>query len=166
MASAPYIGQTSLETLSLSLLYLLDRPSDRRFWRPWTQQEIEESERDAAARNDRFAFSRKKSGEGCFLPDAYLPQHRRHRFMGELPHQWLEIYGTCDCGELVEYWIKFCDGIATECRSESPTLGPGFFDDAVEPRLDGYCTIFPAESVSFRVLDVTPAEAVQSALRR
>src|SRR6266446_2441032 len=29
-------------------LYLLDRPSDRRFWRPWTKQEIEASERVAS----------------------------------------------------------------------------------------------------------------------
>jgi hypothetical protein len=50
--------------------------------------------------------------------------------MGELPHQWVEIYGQCECGELAEYWIKFCDGVANELRSERPKLGPGFFDDA------------------------------------
>lgn len=113
-------------------LYLLDRPSDLRFWRPWTEQEIEESERMAAAASGVFPLWRRKAGEGCFLSDAYLPEHRRQRFMGELPHQWVEIYRTCECGEWAEYWIKFCDGVATEYRSEPPTLGPGFFDDANE----------------------------------
>jgi hypothetical protein len=113
-------------------LYLLDRPSDRRFWRSWTTQEIEESERMAAGESGIPALWRRKAGEGRFLPDAYLPQHRRQRFMGELPHQWLEIHGTCECGEPAEYWIKFCDGVATECRSEPPTPECGFFDDARE----------------------------------
>ncbi len=111
-------------------LYLLDRPSDRRFWRPWTEQEIKESKRMAAARGGTFTLWKKEAGEGCFLPEAFLPQHRRHRFMGELPHQWVEIYSSCDCGTAAEYWIKFCDGVATEYRSEPPTLGPGFFDEA------------------------------------
>ena len=110
-------------------LYLLDRPSDRRFWRPWTEQEIEDSERSAATRGALFGLV-KRRGEGCFLPEACLPQNRRQRFMGELPHQWVEIYSTCDCGEFVEYWIKFSDGIAREARSAAPTFEPGFFDNA------------------------------------
>src|SRR5437667_381174 len=32
------------------------------------------------------------------------------------PSPWVELYGTCRCGEFVEYWIKFCDGVATESR--------------------------------------------------
>src|SRR3989454_11934864 len=88
-------------------LYLLDRPSDRRFWRPWTKQEIEASERVASEPRAIFEPLTKKAGEGCFLPDAYRPEHRRQRFMGELPHQWMEIYGTCECGQFVEWWIKF-----------------------------------------------------------
>jgi hypothetical protein len=111
-------------------LYLLDRPSDRRFWRPWTEREIEESQRLSAESDDVFAFLRKNAGEGCFLPDAYLPQNRRQRFMGELPHQWVEIHGACGCGEFAEYWIKFCDGIAIELRAKPPTLEPEFFENA------------------------------------
>lgn len=112
-------------------LYLLDCPSDRRFWRAWTEQEIAASERLAQnERNRLFRLWEKKLGEGCFLPEAYLPQHRRQRFMGELPHQWMEIHSTCACKEYVQYWIKFSDGIAVEHRSESPTLEPGFFDHA------------------------------------
>lgn len=110
-------------------LYLLDRPSDRRHWRPWTEEEIAESER-LAERGGLFSFWRKKSGEGCFLPEAYLPENRRQRFMGELPHQWVEIHARCACGEFMEHWIKFCEGVATDARSEAPRQEPGFFDDA------------------------------------
>ena len=110
-------------------LYLLDRPSDRRYWRPWTKQEIEASERVASEPRAIFEPLTKKAGEGCFLPDAYRPEHRRQRFMGELPLQWMEIYGTCECGQFVEWWIKFCDGVASEFCSEPPTHPAGFFDD-------------------------------------
>ena len=111
-------------------LYLLDEPSDRRFWSPWTEAEIAESERLAAEREGLFAVLQKKAGEGRFLPDAYLPRNRRQRFMGELPHRWVEIHGTCPCGRSAERWIEFCDGVATEVRSAAPTRGPGFFDEA------------------------------------
>ena len=110
-------------------LYLLDRPADRRFWRPWTDEEIAESDR-WAERSGLGAFLRRKAGEGCFLPEAYLPKNRRQRFMGELPHQWVEIHRGCECGEGVERWIKFSDGIGAETRSEPPRHEPGFFDDA------------------------------------
>jgi hypothetical protein len=111
-------------------LYLLDRPSDRRFWHAWTNEEIEESERMSAETDGVFALGEKKRGEGCFLPEAYLPEQRRQRFMGELPHQWVELYGGCECGEFIERWIKFTDGVATDCRSERPALASQFFDEA------------------------------------
>lgn len=110
-------------------LSLLDPPSGRRFWRPWTEAEIAECEREAQ-RGGLFALRRRKPGEGRFLPEAYLPENRRRRSMGELPHQWVEIYATCACGASVERWIKFSDGIATETRSEPPRHDPGFFDGA------------------------------------
>lgn len=99
-------------------LYLLERPSDRRFWRAYTPEEIAESNRLADERGGLFELWRKKPGDGTFLPEAFHPQHRRQRFMGELPHQWVDMYYGCDCGEFVEYWIKFSDGIAVECRRE------------------------------------------------
>jgi hypothetical protein len=110
-------------------LYLLDHPADRRLWRPWTEQEITESDR-WAERGGLGALLRRKAGEGCFLPEAYLPENRRQRFMGELPHQWVEIHRGCECRAWVEHWIKFCDGIGAETRSEPPRHEPGFFDGA------------------------------------
>ena len=111
-------------------LYLLDRPSDERFWHAWTEEEIFESERDAK-RGGVFALMQRIRGDGHYLPEAYLPQHRRERFMGELPHQWVEIHASCACGGYLDSWIKFCDGIATAVRAESPLPGPGFFDEAI-----------------------------------
>jgi hypothetical protein len=110
-------------------LYLLDRPSDRRFWRAWTDEEIAESERQAE-RGGLSALWRKKHGEGCFLPEAYRPENRRQRFMGELPHQWVEIYTHCTCGQWLERHVKFSDGVALEVRSEPPRHEPGFFDNS------------------------------------
>ena len=110
-------------------LYLLDRPSDRRFWRAWTDEEIAESEA-RSGRGGLAALFVKRQGEGHFLPEAFLPGNRRQRFMGELPHQWVEIYASCVCGSPIERWIKFCDGIAVECRTAQPRPELGFFDDA------------------------------------
>ena len=112
-------------------LYLLDRPSDRRFWSPWTDEEVAESEAHAR-RGGLAALFLRRRGEGHFVPEAFLPQNRRQRFMGELPHQWVEIYVSCECGSLIERWIKFSDGVAVECRAAPPRHEPGFFDDAVE----------------------------------
>jgi hypothetical protein len=112
-------------------LYLLDKPADKRFWRPWTAEEIAASERDAS-RGGLFALWQKRRGEGTWLPDAYLPRNRRQRFLGELPHQWVEIYTRCACSRSLTYSIKFCDGVATEVRSAPPRHAPGFFDDASE----------------------------------
>jgi hypothetical protein len=103
-------------------LYSLDRPSDRRFWREWTEDEIAESEREAKEGNRWAMLLRKEAGAGTWLPEAFLPENRRQRFMGELPHQWVEIYAQCECGEHFEYWIKFSDGVATEARREAPKL--------------------------------------------
>src|SRR5256886_4150540 len=44
-------------------LYLLDRPSDRRYWRPWTKQEIEASERAASEPRTIFEPLAKKRSE-------------------------------------------------------------------------------------------------------
>ena len=113
-------------------LYLLDRPTDRRLWHPWTEEEIAESEREASERGGLFQCFVKKRGEGHFLPEAFLPAHRRQRFMGELPHQWVDIYGNCACGKWQEHWIKFCDGVAAEIRAQPPKHNPGFFDEACD----------------------------------
>jgi hypothetical protein len=96
---------------------------------PRPRPAIAKSERDAE-RGGFFALWRKKPGEGCFLPGAYLPENRRQRFMGELPHQWVEIYARCACGESVERHVKFSDGVAVEVRLEAPRHEPGFFDDS------------------------------------
>lgn len=115
-------------------LYLLDRPSDRRFWRAWTDEEIAESETQSR-RGGLAALLMKRRGDGYFLPEAFLPGNRRQRFMGELPHQWIEIYASCGCGSSIERWIKFCDGIAVEYRTAPPRHASGFFDDAGDFRL-------------------------------
>jgi hypothetical protein len=109
-------------------LYLLDRPSDQRFWRAWSNEEIAESER--APSGSLGWLLRKKSGEGYFLPEAFQPENRRQRFMGELPHQWVEIHSQCGCGGDREMWLKFTDGVAVEVRPEAPSHEAGFFDDA------------------------------------
>ena len=110
-------------------LYLLDRPSDRRFWREWTEEEIAESE-EAARKTESPLFPPKKRGEGHFLREAYLPENRRQRFMGEVPHQWVELYASCECGEFVVRWLKFSDGVLEEVRHESPDPGPELYEGA------------------------------------
>ena len=113
-------------------LYLLDRPSSLRFWRAFTEEEIAESERTAAERGGLFAAWKKERGDGYFLPEVFLPEHRHQRFMGELPHQWADIYYSCDCGEFIRHWIHFSDGIVVAWGTKHPELGQGFFDNASE----------------------------------
>jgi hypothetical protein len=93
-------------------LYKLDPPENPRFWYTYTDQEVEEFNK--AHENDDRKFwavlKRQKLG-GYWLPEAYWPENRRQRDMGELPHQWVEIYTSCpSCQTLVELSIKFTDG--------------------------------------------------------
>jgi hypothetical protein len=106
-------------------LFLLERPHDMRLWRPWTEDEIRESEQISGPLR---SFLVRRRGEGMFLPEAFLPRNRRQRGMGELPHRWVEIHRTCACRAFVERWIKFCDGVAAEAREEPPAHPAGFFD--------------------------------------
>jgi len=110
-------------------LFQMDVPQGRKYWRPWTAEEIAESNPEAQ-KGGRFTLWPKREGEGTYLPEAYLPENRRQRFMGELPHQWVEIYCSCSCGEFVEGWIKFCDGVAVEARNKPPMppSGPGLIE--------------------------------------
>lgn len=109
-------------------LYLLDAPSDRRFWKAWTDEEVDETQREGAYGSRILALQRKIHGEGYFLPEAYLPEHRHQRCMGELPHQWVELRAECPCGEALARSIKFTDGVATECRSDRPEHQLKFVD--------------------------------------
>jgi hypothetical protein len=112
-------------------LFLLDRPSDRRYFRAWSPAEIAESQKVAHERGDLFAHWIKKEGEGEFMPPAFDPANRRQRHLGELPHQWVEMYTECCCGEWVERWLKFTDGVVHEVRDEAPATpedGGSFFD--------------------------------------
>lgn len=104
-------------------LFRLDAPA-KRYWRPWTDEEIEESRRLADERGGIFAVFVKQEGDGTYLPEAYLPKHRRQRAMGELPHQWVQLYASCRCGAWVEQWLKFTDGVVDERRDRSPFRTP------------------------------------------
>lgn len=101
-------------------LYLLDAPSDRRYWRAWTDEQVEESRRQPVRESRIIALHTKVRGEGYFLPEAYLPENRRQRFMGELPHQWVELRAECPCGEALACSIKFTNGVATASESDRP----------------------------------------------
>lgn len=92
-------------------LFLLDPPSDRRFWREWTT-----AEREERASRWRPVMAQL---EGHFTHEAYRPENRRQRHMGELPHQWLQLYRHCACGEWVTHWLKFTDGVLREVRREA-----------------------------------------------
>lgn len=105
-------------------LYKLDPPSDKRFWHEWTDKEIEEYNNIPNETNRfKFLFKREKGG-GHWLDEAFLPQNRRQRSMGELPHQYIETYSHCStCKDKndwtvgwVEISIKFTDGIVEDIR--------------------------------------------------
>jgi hypothetical protein len=104
---------------------LLDRPSAPAFGESSPRKKL------------RKASDCEQNTEDCSLPGKRSPatvisclkHYRRQGFMGELPHQWVEIYHSCECGEFMKYWIKFSDGIAVECRTKQPGLGRDFFAD-------------------------------------
>jgi hypothetical protein len=82
------------------------------------------------------------AGEGCFLPEAYLPENRRQRFMGELPHQWVEIHEGCECGAWVEHWIK--SATASASRPVPSPLGTSLGSSMVRGASMGSEACFPS----------------------
>lgn len=104
-------------------LKYLDSPSEKAFWHEYTEDEIEEYNKDML--NSRFAslFTRKK-GDGYFTKEAFLPKNRKQRDMGEMPHQWVEVYTSCPhCSTHNEYvglevHLKFTDGVLKEHKVE------------------------------------------------
>lgn len=110
-------------------LYALDRPRERSLWRPWTAEEIAESEREAE-RGGVFELQRKRPGDGRFLPEAFLPEHRRQRSMGELPHQRVELHTHCPCGAFLAYRSavrrpRNHEPLERHAELSSGTAGPG-----------------------------------------
>lgn len=102
-------------------LFKLDEPHDKRFWHTYTKEEIEkmrQEEKDLNQKNKIFLKSLHdmyiESG-GHWTHEAYLPENRRKRDMGELPHQICNFYDICSCkgkNNWIEVEVKFTDGVA------------------------------------------------------
>lgn len=91
-------------------LYLMDTPSiedavSKKFWVLYTQEEIDAS---------KGKFFKIKPGDGYFKEEAFDPINRKHRFMGDMPHQIINIYS---CGGN-DFWmdLKFTDGMLVAVR--------------------------------------------------
>jgi hypothetical protein len=90
-------------------LYKLDPPSDKRFFREYTDEEIEKWNTNASTSPRALFWPRKrKKGDGQWLDEAYLPENRTQRDMGVegWPHQICRFYAICTA----------CDAIVNEAR--------------------------------------------------
>ena len=97
-------------------LYKLDPPSQE-YWAEYTKEEIEEKNKNP------WPWLKVELGDGYYKQEGFLPENRKKRHMGELPHQIVSIYVTCDkcriAGEKylkgwIELDIKFTDGVAVK----------------------------------------------------
>jgi len=89
-------------------LFKLDDPTDKKFWHHFTPEEKEENKKNKSA-----WFADLYAHDGYWEDEAWLPENRHQRDMGELPHQWLTVFDLCKHSGVyveIEYRIKFTDG--------------------------------------------------------
>lgn len=124
-------------------LYLLDEP-DEKYWVLYTDEEMAEYDRRIAdaegegknAFGTFFAKIAKERG-GAFAAEAFLPENRRHRSMGELPHQHVRMYTPCtDCDRWVDVDMKFTDGVVKAMHVKAELNKP-YATPPVEPADEG-----------------------------
>jgi hypothetical protein len=105
------------DRLDTAKLYYLDRPTDKSnpdLWYKYTDKEIEEHNENS---NCMSILSQLKKGDGYWLKKAWWPSQRNHRDMGELPHQWIEMYAGCKrCHGDITVFCKFTDGHLEEVK--------------------------------------------------
>ena len=98
------------DTDTLIRLFKVDAP-DEKYWVEYTEKEMEEI--NAGCKAPWLLY---KEGDGHFQEEGWQLKNRKHRSMGELPHQILRTYLTCkDCQgskSWIEIQIKFTDGVA------------------------------------------------------
>jgi hypothetical protein len=91
----------------------LDEPSDKRFWHEYTDEEIQQRN------SSKLCFEKVSKGDGHYTEEANLPENRRARDMGELPHGYVELHTYCRCDDekdtglatWEERTLKFTDGV-------------------------------------------------------
>lgn len=103
-------------------LYFLDAvnkddPLSAPFWTAYTDEEIAEHNNEKT----KFFWMPKEKGDGHFSNEAFAVKNRRHRDMGELPHQIIRAYTSerhineFSPGEKETKWfellLKFTDGV-------------------------------------------------------
>lgn len=102
-------------------LYKLGDPS-KRYWRPYTEAEQEEMRvRHRGGLGEHLVDHWIERGH--FEDAAFLPENREQYSMGDLPHQWVNLYTQCracfgggdhECNGWVEFDLKFTDGVVRE----------------------------------------------------
>jgi hypothetical protein len=92
-------------------LYRLDKPTDKKFWHEYTKEEIEKYEKHIK----RFLPSLDQTG--YWTEEAWWPENRVQREMGQFPHQWVNAYAYCSCETWIEVDIKFTDGVVVQIKT-------------------------------------------------
>lgn len=97
-------------------LFYLDKPSDKtdpELWHEYTDEEIKEKDEKYQDAINLFPWWKHNKGDGEWTEKAWWPSKRKQRDMGELPHQYLEMAGFCECHEFLIIKCKFTDGYLT-----------------------------------------------------
>ena len=107
-------------------LYFLDKPTDKeKFWHDYTDEEIYEDQRKNALRKVKdeeegkkhfwLPSWEKKKGEGRWMNEAWDPENRNKRHMGEMPHKHISMYSSYgEKDEWLEFSLKFTDGVCVK----------------------------------------------------
>jgi hypothetical protein len=109
-----YFLKTAESGIKLFYIIPLDPKDDycKKWWHEYTDQEIEEINKNGKG---KFLFLEKEKGDGYFHEDAFKPDNRKLKDMGELPHQFVTIYTSAptDLGTREKWFeldIKFTNG--------------------------------------------------------
>ena len=106
----------------------LDEPTDKKFWHEYTDEEIEKRNKESKASAFLKELWKKKKGDGYWTEEAFKPENRNQRDMGELPHQHIELYTHCpNCTNQQTYRgitikCKFTDGVVKEFEVEQESI--------------------------------------------
>ena len=110
-------------------IYGLDPPEKENHFVPYSPEELGEFEKVKNDKSDSnklsVVFAEIRMIEGGYWKDeAFLPENRKKRNMGEYPHQWINFYTCCSttpkrsCDGFIEIEVKFTDGICVLIRQK------------------------------------------------
>lgn len=102
-----YLKKNDAEKIKLFKLEIKEE-----YYKLYTEEEIKENNKEATESNFPYSFWKLEAGDGYYPDEAHDPENMKSRDMGELPHQYVNMYDRCEeCKKFVDVNLKFDDGV-------------------------------------------------------